>query len=71
MKEANALGINVVERYGKDQSYVDVNRNARFKLFSVFGEDENASNSMVIARNDHELVMRTKGSDKFFICEFD
>lgn len=40
MKEANANGIHVVEDFGQVNTYNNINRASRYKLYSVVGESE-------------------------------
>ncbi len=69
MKEANECGIQVKKRLDDQDNFVDLNLKARYHLKTVIGED--LDENTVVSTNDHTVVLRAKGSDKFFIAEFD
>lgn len=70
MQEANAQGLDVVERYGSLDSYRSINNKARFKLYQLTGEDEENSD-MMHHFDGHMLNVLNKKTGIGFFAMFD
>lgn len=69
MEEANQYGVQVVKCYNDSDNFVDINLKARYHLKSVIGESIDENN--IVSKNSHSVIIRSNGSSKFFIAEFD
>lgn len=71
MKEANAEGLDVVAKYGSLDSYANINRRARFKLFEKVSESCHSSEDIIEWSNDHTHFMMNRRTGIGSIAEFD
>lgn len=66
-KEANALGINVVDQL--PSNYVETNIRATYPLKSIFTEDDDPD--LIVNGDRREMTIRKRGSNRFALVYID